>query len=168
MPNQEQSRDGMPRKDQDRPSGDADRRSTRGQASARGTGDAPDNGGKPAERPLAGDEKGMPMTSESPSAQDYRGDGPGKVGLTSDKQPDLVAPSGVNERDHGAADDRPSAGGTLDFDDGTDMVHPRGKVTSAGRAWDEKNPSDAGELGAPNAGMSDRNGPSDPDAKRGR
>lgn len=63
---------------------------------------------------------------------------------------------------------RPAAGGELNFDDGTDMVHPRGKVTGAGRTWNEKNPSDAGELGAPGVGMSDRNGPSDPDAKRGR
>src|SRR5206468_2159758 len=100
------------------------------------------------------------------SAQDYRGDGPAKVGVTSDKQPDLVAPSGVNERDHGAADDtRPAAGGELDFDDGTDEVHPRGKVTGAGRTWNEKFPSDAGKLGAPKPGMSDTNGPSDPDAK---
>jgi hypothetical protein len=133
MPNQEQSRDGIPRKDDDRPSPDVRQG---------GTG--------------------------SPAGQDYRGDGPGKIGLTSDDQPDLVAPSGVNERDRGAADDAPAAGGTLNFDDGTDMVHPRGKVTSAGRTANEKNPSDAGELGAPQAGLSDRNGPSDPDAKRGR
>lgn len=91
----------------------------------------------------------------------------GKVGVTSDKQPDLVAPSGVNERDHGAADDKPMGGGSLNFDD-DDMVHPRGKVTGSGRTWDDKRPSDAGELGAPGAGMSDRNGPSDPDAKRDR
>ena len=134
MPNQEQSRDGMPRKDDDRPSPDVGR--------GRATG--------------------------SQGSQDYRGDGPAKVGLTSDDQPDLVSPSGVNQRDHGAADDAPAAGGTLDFDDGTDMVHPRGKVTGAGRTANEKNPSDAGDLGAPNAGLSDRNGPSDPDAKRGR
>ena len=134
MPNQEQSRDGIPRKDDDRPSPDVGR-------------------GRP---------------TGSGGSQDYRGDGPAKVGLTSDDQPDLVAPSGVNQRDHGAADDAPAAGGTLDFDDGTDMVHPRGKVTSADRTWNEKNPSDAGDLGAPNAGLSDRNGPSDPDAKRGR
>lgn len=114
------------------------------------------------------DETGRPLASGSPADQDYRGDGPGKIGITSDRQPDLVAPSGVNERDKGAADDRASAGGTLDFDDGTDMAHPRGKVTSTGRAWDDKKPSDAGDLGAPNAGMSDRNGPSDPDAKRSR
>ena len=49
-----------------------------------------------------------------------------------------------------------------------DAIHPRGKVTGAGRTWDEARPSDAGELGAPSAGISDRNGPSDPDAKRNR
>jgi hypothetical protein len=167
MPNQEQSRDGMPRKDKDRPSPDVRGLAPDGQASARGTGDAPDGGEKNTERPRAGDEKGTAMRTE-PSRQDYRGDGPAKVGVTSDNQPDLVAPSGVNERDHGVAGDRPAAGGSLDFDDGTDMVHPRGKVTGAGRTWNEKNPSDAGDLGAPGAGMSDRNGPSDPDAKRSR
>jgi hypothetical protein len=167
MPNQEQSRDGIPRKDSDRPSPDVERNATGGQASARGTGDSPDVG-KRMDRPMAGDEKGMPLTSESPSGQDYRGDGPGKMGVTSDNQPDLVSPSGVNERDHGAADNQPMAGGSLNFDDGTDEVHPRGKVTGEGRTWDEKFPSDAGKLGAPGAGLSDRNGPSDPDAKRDR
>lgn len=132
MANQEQSRDGVPHKDSDRPS--------------------PDTAG----------------SSGAPGGKDYRGDGPGKIGLTSDNQPDLVEPSGVNSRNHQESGDAPVAGETLDFDDGTDMVHPRGKVTGAGRTWDEKNPSDAGDLGAPGAGMSDRNGPSDPDAKRGR
>jgi len=130
MANQEQSRDGMPRPDKDRPSPDVERDSGRSQASG--------------------------------------GDGPAKVGLTSDDQPDLVSPSGVNEGDGGAADDKPQGGGALDFDDGTDMVHPRGKVTSAGRTRDEKFPSDAGDLGAPGAGLSDRNGPSDPDGRRSR
>lgn len=167
MPNQEESRSGIPSKDKDRPSPDVGGVPD-GQASARGTGDTPDRRQPNQDRPLAGDEKGVPLTTESPSAQDYRGEGPAKIGITSDRQPDLVAPSGVNERDHGAAEDRPAAGGTLDFDDGTDALHPRGKVTGAGRTWDEKNPSDAGRLGAPNAGMSDRNGPSDPDAKRNR
>lgn len=133
MPNQEQSRDGIPRKDKDRPSPDVEGLAADGQASARGT-----------------------------------GDGPGKIGITSDDQPDLVAPSGVNQRDHGVAEDKPMGGGALNFDDGTDMVHPRGKVTGQGRTWDEKKPSDAGDLGAPGAGLSDRNGPSDPDAKRNR
>lgn len=135
MPNQDRSRAGMPRKDQDRPSPDV--------GAARATGHA--------------------------ERQDDGGEGPGKMGLASDRQPDLVAPSGVNERDHGAADDRPAAGGELQFDDGTDEAHPRGKVTGADRTWNEKNPSDAGKLGAPKGpGMSDRVGPSDPDAKRGR
>ncbi len=44
--------------------------------------------------------------------QEVGGDGPGRMGLTSDEQPDLVAPSGVDERDHGAADDKPVGGGS--------------------------------------------------------
>jgi hypothetical protein len=158
----------MPRKDKDRPSPDTGRLGKGGQASARGTGDSPDPADRSNDRPMAGNDKGTAADSRPSSSQDYRGDGPAKIGVTSDNQPDLVSPSGVNERDHGAAEDRPSAGGSLNFDDGTDMVHPRGKVTSADRTWNEKNPSDAGELGAPGAGMSDRNGPSDPDAKRNR
>jgi hypothetical protein len=142
MPDQEQPRNGKPQKDKDRPSPDVER------SAGRATGSAPE--------------------TEEPSHQDYRGDGPAKIGLLSDDQPGLVAPSGVNQRDHGAADDPPQAGGTLNFDDGTDMVHPRGKVTSASRTSNETNPSDAGELGPPQAGLSDRNGPSDPDAKRSR
>lgn len=65
-----------------------------------------------------------------------------------------------------AIDDQPAAGGTLNFDD-DDLAHPRGKVTSTGRAWDDKRASDAGDLGgSPGAGLSDRNGPSDPDARK--
>jgi hypothetical protein len=111
--------------------------------------------------------KGTPRKDEDRAAAEARGDGPGKVGLTSDEQPDLVAPSGVNQRDHGAADDKPMAGGTLNFDDG-DIAHPYGNTTRTGGTWDDKKPSDAGELGAPDVGMSDHNGPSDPDAKRNR
>lgn len=134
MPNQEESRDGIPRKDQDRPSPDVGR---------------------------AGRE------SESASAKENRGDGPGRMGLTSDEQPDLVAPSGVNERDHGAADDKPMGGGALNFDDG-DMARPYGRTGRAGGTWNDERPSDAGELAPPNAGLSDRNGPSDPDNKKMR
>ena len=43
----------------------------------------------------------------------YRGDGPGKIGLTDDKQRNLVAPNGVNEGEHGAADEAPMAGNGL-------------------------------------------------------
>lgn len=116
MPNQEQSKDGIPRKDQDRPSPDVERK-------------------------------------------DYRGDGPAKIGITSDDQPDLVAPSGVNERDHGAADDKPMGGGSVNLDD-DDMAHPRGKVTSAGGTWNAEG-GDSAPLGPPGAGLSDNNGPSD-------
>lgn len=149
MPNQEQSSTGVPSKDRDRPSPDVERDATDGQSDARGKG--------------ASDEQGR----QGPAGQDYRGDGPGKIGLTSDDQPDLVSPSGVNERDHGAAEDKPQAGGSVNLDD-DDMVHPRGNTARAGRTRDEKFASDAGKLGSPNPGLSDRNGPSDPDAKRDR
>lgn len=123
----------------------------------------PKEGDKSNERPTAGDkDRG---SSESAARQASRGDGPARIGLNSDDQPDLVSPSGVNQRDHGIADDQPSGGGALDFDDG-DIAHPYGNTSGTGRTWDEKNPSDSGELGAPNVGMSDHNGPSDPDAKR--
>ena len=95
----------------------------------------------------------------------YEGDGPGKVGVTSDKQPDLVAPSGVNERDHGAADDKPMGGGTVNLDD-DDELHPRGNTARTGGTWDAQG-ADEGEVGkSPGPGLSDRNGPSDPDNKK--
>jgi len=101
----------------------------------------------------------------SPDAQqDYRGDGPGKVGLTSDQQPGLVSPSGVNQGDHGVADDKPMGGGSVNLDD-DDMAHPRGKTTSAGGTWKAEG-ADSAPLGSPNPGLSDRNGPSDPDNKK--
>ena len=93
-----------------------------------------------------------------------KGDGPGKIGLTSDRQPDLVAPSGVNERDHGAADDKPMGGGTVNFDD-DDMAHPRGKETEQGGTWEAQG-GDSGKLGRPREILSDRNGPSDPANRR--
>ena len=104
----------------------------------------------------------MPNQENSPTGKPTKDTG--RIGVTSDDQPDLVAPSGVNERDHGAAEDKPMGGGSINLDD-DDLVHPRGKVTGAGRTWDDKNPSDAGDLGVPDVGMSDRNGPSDPDAR---
>jgi hypothetical protein len=116
------------------------------------------------EQPGKDDEQGAGARADDGRQQDYRGDGPGKVGLASDNQPDLVAPSGVNERDHGAADDKPMAGGSVNLDD-DDMVHPRGKVTGAGGTWDAKG-ADSAPLGSPGAGLSDRNGPSDPDNRK--
>jgi len=120
MTNQERSKDGVPRKDAERPSADVDR--------------------------------------------DYSGDGPGKVGITSDRQPGLVSPSGVNEGDHGAADDKPMGGGPVNLDD-DDLTHPRGKTTREGGTWKAEG-GDSAPLGPPGAGLSDRNGPSDPDNKR--
>jgi hypothetical protein len=120
MPNQEQSKDGVPEKDANRPSPDVDR--------------------------------------------NYPGDGPGKVGLISGEQPDLVAPSGVNQGDHGSIEDKPNAGGALNFDD-DDEVHPRGKTTAAGGTWQAQG-GDSAPLGPPGAGLSDRNGPSDPDNRK--
>jgi hypothetical protein len=90
---------------------------------------------------------------------DYRGDGPAKVGITSDSQPGLVAPSGVNEGDHGAADDKPMGGGSVNLDD-DDMAHPRGKVTSRG-GTEQAQGGDSAPLGPPAEIQSDRNGPSD-------
>jgi hypothetical protein len=120
MPNQEQSKDGIPRKDPQRPRPDVERETS--------------------------------------------GDGPGKMGLTSDDQPDLVAPSGVNERDHGAADDKPMGGGSVNLDDDS-MERPRGKTTEAGGTWQAQG-GDSAPLGPPREIMSDRNGPSDPDNRR--
>ena len=146
MPNQEQSKDGVPRKDADRPSPDVERYETDGQSAARGKGASDEQG----QRPKSGD--------------GYAGDGPGNVGLTSDRQPDLVSPSGVNERDHGAADDKPMGGGAVNLDD-YDMAHPRGKTTGQGGTWDAQG-GDSGKLGPPTEILSDRNGPSDPDTRK--
>jgi hypothetical protein len=110
---------------------------------------------------------GMPsQDSKRPDAQkdNYSGDGPGKIGLTSDEQPDLVSPGGVNQRDHGVADDKPMAGGSLNLDD-DDITHPRGKTTAAGGTRDAKG-GDSAPLGPPGAGLSDRNGPSDPASRK--
>ncbi len=144
MTDQNRSSDGVPHKD-DRPSPDVERFATDGQSDARGKG--------------ASDEQGEP-----PPRGGYAGDGPGKVGLTSDRQPDLVAPSGVNERDHGAAGDKPMGGGAVNLDDFGE-AHPRGNTARTGGTWDAQG-GDAGDVDkAPGAGLSDRNGPSDPDAK---
>ncbi|MBG9390386.1 serine/threonine protein kinase [Caenimonas aquaedulcis] len=101
-----------------------------------------------------------------PSGKDdvAQGDGPGKIGLTSSRQPELVSPSGINERDHGAADDKPMGGGSLNFDD-DDMTHPRGNTARQGGTRDAQG-GDSGKLGAPAEIQSDRIGTSDPDKNR--
>jgi hypothetical protein len=116
-------------------------------------------------KPRAGAEqkRQRPERTDGSERQPYRSDGPGKVGLTSDNQPDLVAPSGVNERDHGAADDKPMGGGSVNLDD-DDLTHPRGKTTAAGGTW-QATGGDSAPLGPPKEILSGRNGPSDP-AKR--
>lgn len=132
MPNQEESRDGTPRVNPDRPSPDVERYATDGQTNARGKGPS--------------DEQG-----QAPDAN-------------------LVAPSGVNERDRGAADVPPTTSEQLNFDDATED-HPRGDNRRTGGTWSTPphNTGDQGAVGrAPGAGLSDRNGPSDPDARNGR
>ncbi|TFY96858.1 hypothetical protein [Ramlibacter rhizophilus] len=156
MVNQNDSRDGVPHKSADRPSPDVDRYATDGQSDARGKGASDEQG----ERPPRSAENATERRTEP-----YAGEGPGKVGVTSDRQPDLVAPSGVNQRDHGAAEDKPLAGGSVNFDD-FDEDRPRGNTTRTGGTWSDR-PSDAGAVGpAPGPGLSDRNAPSDPASKR--
>jgi hypothetical protein len=89
---------------------------------------------------------------------------PRKPGVVSDQQPDLVAPSGANEGDHGAADDKPMGGGTVNLDD-DDLTHPRGNTTGQGGTWEAQG-GDSGKLGPPAEILSDRNGPSDPDKRK--
>ena len=175
MANQTDSSNGVPHPDRERPSPDVEQSRTDGQSNARAKGTSDEHAsvgrqgpggdeGRQVQGSLpTGEEKGTARTGD-PAAQDYRGDGPGKMGLTSDNQPDLVAPSGVNQRDHGVADDKPMAGGSVNLDD-DDMVHPRGKVTGGGGTWDAKG-GDSAPLGRPGAGLSDRNGPSDPDNRK--
>jgi hypothetical protein len=103
-------------------------------------------------------------TSDERRGEAYRGDGPGKVGLTSDQQPDLVSPTGVNHRDHGVADDKPMGGGSVNLDD-DDLTHPRGKSTAQGGTWQAEG-GDSGKLGPPAEILSDRNAPSDPANRR--
>jgi hypothetical protein len=140
MPKQKQPPDAGPQKDGERLSQNVGRSSAEGQPDARGNG------------------------ASEPRRQGDRGAGPGKIGLTSDNQPDLVAPSGLNEGDHGAADDKPMAGGSVNLDD-DDMVHPRGKTTAAGGTWKALG-ADSAPLGPPGAGLSDHIGPSDPDIRK--
>ena len=100
-------------------------------------------------------------TNGASNDRDYRGGGAGKIGITSDQQPDLVAPSGVNERDHGAADEAPMAGDMLNFDD-DEVMSGRGNNARTGGTWQAQG-ADSGKLAPPREMLSDRNGPSDTD-----
>ena len=154
MPNQENSPDGTPRVDTNRPSPDVERYATDGQSNARGKGPT--------------DEQGQPPHNSRQGAM--AGDGPARMGLTSEPDANLVAPSGLNERDRGAADVPPTTSEQLNFDDASED-HPRGDNRRTGGTWNapEHNTGDQGELGrAPGAGLSDRNGPSDPENRGSR
>ena len=48
------------------------------------------------------------------------------------------------------------------------LAHRPGEGVEFVRTIEGDGPDPAGDLGAPNPGLSDRNGPSDPDAKRNR
>lgn len=65
-----------------------------------------------------------------------------------------------------AFDDMPQDG-PLNFNDGTDMGHPRGNTSRVGGTWEAEG-GDAGELKPPSELLSDTNGPSDPEGKRQR
>jgi hypothetical protein len=106
----------------------------------------------------------MPKQEESKDAIARKDSQDRKIGITSDSQPDLVAPSGVNERDHGAADDKPMGGGSVNLDD-DDLTHPRGKTTPAGGTWQTEG-GDSAPLGPPREILSDRNAPSDPENRK--
>jgi hypothetical protein len=97
--------------------------------------------------------------SDASNDRDYRGDGTGKIGITSDRQPGLVAPSGVNEGDHGAAGEAPMAGDMLNFDD-DELSSGRGNTERTGGTWAAQG-ADSGKLAPPREILSDRNGPSD-------
>ena len=91
--------------------------------------------------------------------RNYNSDSPGKIGVTSDQQPALVAPSGVNERDHGAAGEAPMAGNMPNFDE-DEVMSGRGNNARSGRIW-EAHGADSGKLAPPGEIMSVGNGPSD-------
>jgi hypothetical protein len=98
----------------------------------------------------------MPKQQESKDGGPREPSPSGKIGITSDSQPDLVAPSGVN--------DKPMGGGAVNFDD-DDMEHPRGKTTPAGGTWQAQG-ADSAPLGPPREILSDRNAPSDPENRK--
>ena len=92
-------------------------------------------------------------------AQNDKDNASGKLGVTSDRQPDLVPPGPANEGDHGAADEAPMAGDMLNFDD-DEVMSGRGNNERTGGTWAAEG-ADSGELAPPREIMSDRNGPSD-------
>lgn len=61
--------------------------------------------------------------------------------------------------------DDPRDGGPLNFDDGTSMERPRGNTGRTGGTWEAEG-GDSGDTEPPAEVLTDRNGPSDPDAQR--
>ena len=61
-------------------------------------------------------------------------------------------------------DDMPQDG-PLNFDDGTDMGHPRGNTAREGGTWQAEG-GDSGDIKPPAEVLSDTNGPSDRENKR--
>lgn len=152
MPNQEESRTGKPHVDNGRPSPDVEGYGTDGQSSARGKGPS--------------DEQGQAVAPGSDAAQST-GPRPGGSTAAAGGPAGEVAPSALNRGDRGAADTPPTTSEQLNFDDASED-HPRGDNRRTGGTWDTPphNTGDQGEVGkAPGAGLSNRNGPSDPDAK---
>ena len=102
----------------------------------------------------------MPQPQQNPQPQQTQASG------TDRNQAGQVPPSALNAGDRGIADSPPTTSEQLNFDDATED-HPRGTTTRTGGTWNtpEHNTGDQGNIGpAPGAGLSDRNGPSDPDA----
>jgi len=160
MPNQEESRDGKPRVDTDRPSPDVERYATDGQSNARGKGPSDEQG--QALAPQRGPAQPTDVGSQASASS--------RAAPTASSQGGEVAPSALNEGDRGAADNPPTTSEQLNFDDASED-HPRGDNRRTGGTWNTPphNTGDQGEVGkAPGAGLSDRNGPSDPSARNDR
>jgi hypothetical protein len=93
-----------------------------------------------------------------PAAADPSASPPEKHGYLGDEVPGLVPPSELNQGDTGVANDKPQAGGELDFDDGS--MWERGKNVRTGGTW-AAHGADSAPLGPPAEIFSDNNQPSD-------
>ncbi|RYF23960.1 MAG: serine/threonine protein kinase [Comamonadaceae bacterium] len=114
----------------------------------------------------------------TPNTPPIDDDAPAGVDRSEDANADL--PEGDDINDHLSAeddvadsiedvsahrfDDMPQDG-PLNFDDGTDMGHPRGNTAREGGTWEAEG-SDSGDIKPPAEVLSDRNGPSDREGRR--
>jgi len=115
----------------------------------------------PPDSPLHATEQPGIDRSEDPNAELPEGDDINDRLSAEDDVSDSL-----NDVSAHAFDDMPQDG-PLNFDDGTDMGHPRGNTTRAGGTWAAEG-SDSGDLAPPAELLSDRNGPSDPEGRRQR